>query len=175
MGTWAVPINSLVPLTSIWWRNNTRKNIKQRIWVCISGHKAIRTAFPNSIKSQEAAIQDDGDMAMSRGKAMSSTRKAEGHKQRVPGYTTSSCWSWHFQHQAGLNVSMAWEQYHSVANPLKNQGHGQSLASHWFLSGSAVLKATALFFFSSTKGWIEGLTNYKCNDLPWVFPPQLLP
>lgn len=82
-------------------------------------------------------------MAMSRGKA----QKAEGYKERVLGYTTLSCWSRPFWYQAGLNVSTAWEQYHSVANPLKNQAHGRSLASHWFLSCSVALKATALFFY----------------------------
>lgn len=45
-----------------------RKKIRQRIRVYISGHKAIRLAFPNSTNSQEAALQKDGDVAMSGGR-----------------------------------------------------------------------------------------------------------
>lgn len=57
---------------------------KKRRWrVYISGHKAIRIAFPNSINSQEETVQENGDVSMSKGEAMSSARKAEGHIQRV--------------------------------------------------------------------------------------------
>lgn len=97
MGTWAVSGCKQVATSHLHLVKKKREEkIRQRIRVHISGHKAIRTVFPNSLKSREEAVQEDRDVAMSRGKAISSARKGEGHKQRVSGYTTLSCWSWHF-------------------------------------------------------------------------------
>lgn len=139
MGIW-VAINRLVALTSIWWRESEEKD-RQRIRDYFSVHEAIRIAFPIPINSWEEAFQH------SKAKVKSSTRKVGLYKQRGSGYTALSCWKCPFLYQTGINISTAWEQYRSVANPFENEAHGQSPASHWFLSCSVVLKASALYFY----------------------------
>lgn len=138
---------------------------RQRIRGYFSVHEAIRIAFPLPTNSWEEAFES------SKAKVKSSTRKVGLYKQRGSGCTALSCWNCPFLYQTGINISTAWEQYHSAANPLGNKAHGQSPASHWFLSCSVVLKASTLFsaLFSPTKAELRALQSTSvmtCSECP---------
>jgi len=78
MGTWAVSGYKQVATFHLHLvkRKRGEKNQADKESWCLTC-KAIRIAFLYSMNSWGEAVQEDGDVAMSRGKAVPSARKAE--------------------------------------------------------------------------------------------------